>query len=635
MKRRLAALLLWPALWLPAQTAQTLTYRAAMIGARGDTGAADILLHLVKDSSGNILSGSVDISLTYQLPVDTTVTGLGMTGDSTGTFVLDTGISAAQPLMAAAGRGTITRQIQVSAGDQAGIAALGGIVNDPGPYCLTLITPDQPAGAMSGELRGAQTAVLLAILSSTTATGTATVAVTYTGGLNSVSSVEVSIQTSYQFSGQVTFSGLRIYSPQGQIVFATDLLPGTVSAANGVGVLAVPATEVDTSTIQQQQLIESILTGPGSYSVQLDTVEYPGAPLTGTLRSTDSMTLPIPAFANAGAASVIGLHTLRAASGSIAAGAVVFDVNYRLPADAQISQLDLDGGLISPPVSTDPSGSGNIYAMLGVFNAAGLASLNGLVSDPAAHQIDLLTTADSSPLTALLAAPNQAAPAVAAVIPIVEVKDLSTFAPGELVEIYGTNLAAVTSDLSGWPGGSMPTELNGVSVTMGGQPGSILYVSPYQVDAAFPFETPAGSQMLTLGNANGVSIPISLNVAPVAPALYNFAFENADFSEVSATNPASTGDILVFYATGMGQTTPALGSGQTVPFGPPYYYTQPVTVTIGGVNANVVYSIAAPPYVTGLYQMAVTVPAGLPPGNQPVVATSGGLQSNAITIAVK
>jgi uncharacterized protein (TIGR03437 family) len=270
--------------------------------------------------------------------------------------------------------------------------------------------------------------------------------------------------------------------------------------------------------------------------------------------------------------------------------------------------------------------------VIAVDAGAGLTSLNGMVADPAAHQLDLLTT---STISAPLAAANTALPVVAAVIPIVEVTNLSTFAPGELVEIYGTNLAQVTTDLSGWPGVSLPSPLNGVSVTLGGHAGRILYVSPGQVDALLPFGSPTGPQMLTLSNTNGTSAPVSLNVAAAAPALYNFAFENVGFSEVSQSNPASGGDLVVFYMTGMGQTTPALVTGQTVPLGPPYYDTVPVTVTIGGVNASVVYSIAAPPYVAGLYQMAVTVPVGLLPGNQPVVATSGGVQSNTVTIATQ
>jgi len=158
-------------------------------------------------------------------------------------------------------------------------------------------------------------------------------------------------------------------------------------------------------------------------------------------------------------------------------------------------------------------------------------------------------------------------------------------------------------------------------------------VSPGQVDALLPFGAPLGSQRLTLTNANGTSAPFGLNVAAQAPAIYNFAFENSNFSLVSQANPAHASDILVFYTTGMGQTTPPLITGQIVPSAD--YNTALVTVTIGGVNANVIYSIAAPPYVAGLYQMAVTVPSGLAPGNQPVVATSGGLQSNTVAIVVQ
>ena len=128
---------------------------------------------------------------------------------------------------------------------------------------------------------------------------------------------------------------------------------------------------------------------------------------------------------------------------------------------------------------------------------------------------------------------------------------------------------------------------------------------------------------------------VAENGSSKTPALYNFAFENVGFSIVNQANPASAGDTLVFYATGMGQTTQPLATGQSIPLGPPYFNTPTVTVTIGGANAPVIYSIAAPPYVAGLYQMAVTVPAGLLPGNQAVVATSNGMQSNTVTIVTK
>jgi len=611
---------------LSAQTAQTAMFRAVMSSTGGDSGVTDVLVHTVNDSSGNILSASVDFNLAYQFPNDEVVASFGIAGGPAGFS------SAISPILATAGNGRIFSQIQVAASNQTLLPILSGLLANPSQYSVTVGAND-PAADLIGPVQPANSVVLMAAPTSSAGTGVATVIVTYTGASYAITSADVTMQLSYQFPAQVTFSGMRIYAGQGEsgsIAVPAELMPGTPSASGGRGILTVPATEIDMTNSQMVQALQSILAGPTGFSVDIDTVENPSAPLTGQLRTTDFMTFQIPGFAGTGAASEVGLHTLRLANGSVIAGTVVFDVNYRLAAGAQITGIDLDSTVEAPAVSTDPSGSGNAYAVATVGAGAGLASLNGIVDNPAAHQIDVVA---ASTISAPLAAANNALPSVAAVIPIVEVTDLSTFAPGELVEIYGTNLALVTTDLDGWPGGSLPSPLNGVSVLLGGHGARILYVSPGQVDALLPFGAPLGSQRLTLTNANGTSAPFGLNVAAQAPAIYNFAFENSNFSLVSQANPAHASDILVFYTTGMGQTTPPLITGQIVPSAD--YNTALVTVTIGGVNANVIYSIAAPPYVAGLYQMAVTVPSGLAPGNQPVVATSGGLQSNTVAIVVQ
>jgi uncharacterized protein (TIGR03437 family) len=632
MKWKTIAAALWPVLALAspltAQTAQTVLFRAAMSSPEGDAGVTSVLVHVVNDSSGNVLSGSIDFNLAYQFLNDEVVSSFGITGGGAGFS------SAISPILATAGNGRVFSQIQVAASNQILLPILSGLLANPGQYSVNVGTVD-PAAILSGTLQSANSAVLMAAPTSSAGTGVATVIVSYTGGSNAITSAEVAMQLSYQFPAQVTFSGLRVYTGQGEggpIAVAAEIMPGTPSAASGVGVLTVPATEIDINDTQTVQAVESMLAGPTNFSVDVDTVENPSAPLAGQLRTTDSATFQIPAFAGAGAASTVGLHNLRQSSGSVAAGTVIFDVNYRLAAGAQIAAIDIDGSVVAPAVSTDPSGSGNAYAVVTVAGGAGLTSLNGIVDNPQAHQIDLVT---SSTISAPLAAANSAVPSVAAVIPVVEVTDLSTFAPGELVEIYGTNLSPLTTDLSGWPGGSLPSPLDGVSVNLGGHGARLLYVSPGQVDALLPFGSPLGAQTLLLTNANGTSAPFPLAVAAAAPALYNFAFENAGFTLVSQSNPAHAGDVLVFYMTGMGQTTPTLITGQIVPLGPPFYDTAPVTVTMGGAKANVIYSIAAPPYVAGLYQMAVMVPSGLAPGNQPVVATSGGMQSNTVTLAVQ
>src|ERR1039458_7911195 len=114
MKRKSIAAALWSALaWASlatAQTAQTVLLRAvmspSMSPASGDSGVTDVLVHTVKDSSGNILSGSLDLNFAYQFPNDNIVTDLGIACGPAGV------VAAIAPVQAAAGAGRISTQVQ-------------------------------------------------------------------------------------------------------------------------------------------------------------------------------------------------------------------------------------------------------------------------------------------------------------------------------------------------------------------------------------------------------------------------------------------------------------------------------------------------------------------------------------------
>jgi uncharacterized protein (TIGR03437 family) len=58
------------------------------------------------------------------------------------------------------------------------------------------------------------------------------------------------------------------------------------------------------------------------------------------------------------------------------------------------------------------------------------------------------------------------------------------------------------------------------------------------------------------------------------------------------------------------------------------------TVTVGGQPADVVFASLLPG-VVGLYQVGVTVPAGLASGDQPVVVTQAGEAANTAVVAVQ
>jgi uncharacterized protein (TIGR03437 family) len=92
----------------------------------------------------------------------------------------------------------------------------------------------------------------------------------------------------------------------------------------------------------------------------------------------------------------------------------------------------------------------------------------------------------------------------------------------------------------------------------------------------------------------------------------------------------------MIWGTGGGQTVPAGADGQfsagTYPTIPP-----PVTATIGGADAEVIWAGAAPGMVAGINQFNVRVPSGAPAGNDvPIILKVGSVASpGTATLAVK
>ena len=103
-----------------------------------------------------------------------------------------------------------------------------------------------------------------------------------------ITSAEVPMQLTYQFPAQVTFSGMRVYAGQGesgQIAVAADLCAGHAIGCQRRG-------RVDCSGYpdRHDRLADGAggsehTAGPTNFSVDVDTVENPSAPLTGQLRA--------------------------------------------------------------------------------------------------------------------------------------------------------------------------------------------------------------------------------------------------------------------------------------------------------------------------------------------------------------
>jgi uncharacterized protein (TIGR03437 family) len=212
---------------------------------------------------------------------------------------------------------------------------------------------------------------------------------------------------------------------------------------------------------------------------------------------------------------------------------------------------------------------------------------------------------------------------------------------GLLVSIFGSGLADGSLGDTGAP---LPPQLGSTSVVLSGVELPLLYVSNTQVNVAIPFNIQTNtSQQLVVLRGNAVSVPVSLAVFASEPSILSASgsgsgqgliYNTVTGAQANASAPAGAGDYLVMYALGLGAVTPALTLQDGTPSSPYEYAVGPVTVTIGGIPATVLFAGLTPGYV-GLYQVNVAMPSGVTPGAQVPVTVSVAGKSGAgnITIA--
>jgi uncharacterized protein (TIGR03437 family) len=218
---------------------------------------------------------------------------------------------------------------------------------------------------------------------------------------------------------------------------------------------------------------------------------------------------------------------------------------------------------------------------------------------------------------------------------------------GSWLAIKGANLSTVASDT--WANsivaGALPTTLDGVSVSIGGQPAYIYYVSPGQINVIAPNISP-GPAALTLTTPAGTTAPVTVNVAAAAPAFFlwpgnqavatrtdgSFAVKPGTFAG-AVTAAAHPGDVVILWGTGFGATTPAAPQGVVIP-STQQYSCSPVTASLGTTSLTV-YGCALSPGAVGLYQVAVQIPMTMPNGDYPLsVTVSGAVSPTGVILSV-
>ena len=248
--------------------------------------------------------------------------------------------------------------------------------------------------------------------------------------------------------------------------------------------------------------------------------------------------------------------------------------------------------------------------------------------------------------------------------------------PGSIVSISANGIGT-TDQVTGFPA----TAFLGYSVLFNGTPAPLFHLvgTANQIDLLVPYELPTiGPVNVQLKTPTGILPNFVINMAPVTPALYTLAdpsnkLRQSVIAQFNATawlampdsmaaalkipgncaasnlsplsvcgQPASAGDFLVMYTTGLGKATPGgdpngapLRTGEIPPANGSVLYKTVETpiVMLGNLPATVVYSGLAPGY-PGLYQVDFQVPAGISGDDVPLVLSMGG-KSDSRTIAIR
>jgi len=203
--------------------------------------------------------------------------------------------------------------------------------------------------------------------------------------------------------------------------------------------------------------------------------------------------------------------------------------------------------------------------------------------------------------------------------------------PGEIVVLYGTNLAPGFQAATTLP---LPTTLNGVQVTVNGVAAPIYYVSPGQLSVVIPYSAyytvssgfPIARILVTntgQGTSNAVTEFFNLSTPGIftqnasgigAGSIYHVT--SAGFTAVTEANPAQPGETVVAYISGMGATVPSVMEGTASPVSPLASTVNNFDVYVGGTEACGSETNATPcpyvglaPYLANVYQFNIPIPS--------------------------
>jgi uncharacterized protein (TIGR03437 family) len=217
-------------------------------------------------------------------------------------------------------------------------------------------------------------------------------------------------------------------------------------------------------------------------------------------------------------------------------------------------------------------------------------------------------------------------------------------APGEMIAIFGDNLGPDSpTGMQLDTTGAVATLLGGTRVLFDGIAGPMAFASTGQVNALVPFAVQPGTTQVQVETRGQLSDPVQVQVFASSPGVFSADGSgrgqalaiNPDGTLNSPDNPAPAGSIVIVYATGVGELSPA---GQDGAVGRDLKRAAlPVSAILGNQAAQVLYAGTAAGIVEGVIQVNLLIPGNAPADPALPLVLQAGAQSSpsGITIAVR
>ena len=121
-----------------------------------------------------------------------------------------------------------------------------------------------------------------------------------------------------------------------------------------------------------------------------------------------------------------------------------------------------------------------------------------------------------------------------------------------------------------------------------------------------------------------------LIVTGAGPAIVH----SSDFSLVSSSKPARSGEVLSVFVTGLGPTLPGVDPGQSFTAQPLQMANSPIDVSVNGTAAEVLYAGGYPGSVDS-YQVNFRLPSGLPAGMASLQISAAWIAGPPVLMAIQ